>query len=65
MDCCTDSSDSSYYKLSLRGSKVNFFYFPSSKCVITNISGESVTPPTTSTSLRGVTTLHDNNKQRQ
>jgi hypothetical protein len=40
MDSCVDSSDSSYYKLSLRGSKVNFFYFPSSKCVITNISAE-------------------------
>jgi hypothetical protein len=35
-----DSSDSSYYKLSLRGSKVIFFYFPPSKCVITNISAE-------------------------
>jgi hypothetical protein len=40
MDSWTDSSDSSYYKLSLRGRQVIFFYFPSSKCVITNISAE-------------------------
>jgi hypothetical protein len=46
MDSCIDSSDSSYYKLAVGGSKVIFFYFPSSKCVNTNISAEK--PPTIS-----------------
>jgi hypothetical protein len=41
MGSCIDSSDSSYYKLSVGGSKVMFFYFPFSKCVITNISAEN------------------------